>query len=276
MNKKICVYSAPYPGMESYCDMVDFTAEMGLTALEGFCHFELSSPDIEAAKRIREYADKKGVICPCFSVFADIYHDDPAEKTEWLCRFADVAKIMGSPWLHHTVIGDCFDCNGVLAKKEELFARGIELVRDVTDYAASIGIGTVYEDQGFVFNGVGGFERFLREVDRPVGVVADTGNVYQTGDTAEAFIAAFGDRVCHVHVKDWEFFDSDPGDTLPTLDGRFARDVVLGKGEIDLAGAVALLKSFGYNGFYALEFGGKTRSDPDYRASLEKLSEILG
>ena len=276
MNKKIAIYSAPYPGLESYCDMIDFAAEVGVNALEGFCHFELSSPDIEAAKRIRDYADKKNVTCPCFSVFADIYHEDPAEKTEWLCRFADVAKILGSPYLHHTVIGDCFDHPGVLAKKEELFESGIKLVRDVTDYAASIGIGTVYEEQGFVFNGVEGFGRFLGEVDRPVGVVADTGNVFQTGDTIADFVSAFGSRVKHAHVKDWAFFLSDPGGYLPTLDGRFACDVELGKGEIDVAGAVALLKSFGYDGYYALEFSGKTPSDPAYRASLEKLSGILG
>ena len=219
MNKKIAIYSAPYPGLESYCDMIDFASEVGVNALEGFCHFELSSPDIEAAKRIREYADKKNVTCPCFSVFADIYHDDPAEKTEWLCRFADVAKILGSPYLHHTVIGDCFDHPGVLAKKEELFESGLKLVRDVTDYAASIGIGTVYEDQGFVFHGVEGFGRFLGEVDRPVGVVADTGNVFQTGDTIADFVSAFGSRVKHATSRTGPSSPPIPEATFPLWTG---------------------------------------------------------
>ena len=68
---KMCFYMAPFPGVKSYYDMIDAAAELNLGAVEGFCMFEFETPDVEAAKKIREYADSKQVTFPCFSVFVD-------------------------------------------------------------------------------------------------------------------------------------------------------------------------------------------------------------
>ena len=273
MNERIAFYAVPFSGIKSYYELIDITAEYGAKALEGFCRFELETPNVEAAKRIREYADKKGVICPCFSVFADLSVGDPKEKTDLLCRFADVAKILGSPYLHHTIIGECVNPNRVLERKDELFELGINAVRTVSDYANSIGVETVYEDQGFIFNGIEGFARFLKEVERDVGVVADLGNVYQTGDNIFDFISAFGSKVRHAHIKDLKFYSEKPeGGFLPTLDGRFACEVEVGVGDIDVKRAIGLLESIGYNGYYGIEYGAKSCD----RSSFDRSLELIG
>lgn len=276
MNEKIAFYCVPFSSINSYYELIDVTAEYGAKALEGYCRFELETPDVENAKRIREYADKKGVVCPCFSVFADFSRGDAAEKVELLCRFADVAKILGSPYLHHTIIGECFDHQRVLERKEEFFELGINSVRAITDYASSIGIKTVYEDQGFIFNGVEGFGKFLTEVGRDVGVVADFGNVYQTGESISDFIAAFGSKVKHAHIKDLKFFDVRPnGGFLPTLDNRFAKEVEVGTGDIDVKGTVDLLESIGYKGYYGIEYGAKLGNEASFDRALERISSCL-
>ena len=277
MNNKIAVYSVPRPNVRSYFELIDAVSEYGAKALEGFCHFELAVPDFDNAKRIREYADKKNIVCPCFSVFADLSLGDPGEMVEKLCRFADVAKILGSPYLHHTIIGECVDYGRVLGRKEELFELGIKAVREITDYAASIGIKTVYEDQGFIFNGVEGFGRFLSAVERDVGVVADMGNICQCGGNIHDFISAFGNKVCHVHVKDWNIYDSKPDrNVLPALNGKFCADAEIGLGGIDIARAVEQLKALGYSGYYAVEYTSPDENGASYLRGLERLENWIG
>ena len=276
MDERIAFYAVPFPRIRSYYELIDITAEYGAKALEGFCRFELETPNIENAKRIREYADQMGVSCPCFSVFADFSSGDKSEKIDLLCKFADIAKILGSPYLHHTIIGECFEPERVLCRKDDLFELGIDAVRQISDYANSIGVKTIYEDQGFIFNGVEGFGKFLNEVGRDVGVVADLGNVYQTGENIFDFISAFGNKVCHAHVKDLKFFHQKPEEGfLPTLDGRFAKEVEVGCGDIDIVKAVAQLEELGYKGYYGIEYGAKDR-DGSFERSVERLAACLG
>jgi len=63
MNEKICFYARPIPKIKSFYDMIDYSVKFGFTALEGFNHFELSSPDKEEAKKIKAYMDKNNIIC---------------------------------------------------------------------------------------------------------------------------------------------------------------------------------------------------------------------
>ncbi|MBR4940866.1 MAG: sugar phosphate isomerase/epimerase [Clostridia bacterium] len=276
MHSKIAVYNPPHRDIDSYFDLIDITAEYGASALEGFCRYELSSPDVESAKRIREYSDSKGIFCPCLSVFADFSSGDANAQIEKLCRFADIAKILGSPYIHHTIIGECFQPERVLAKKEEFFELGIRVVRTVTDYAASVGVKTVYEDQGFIFNGVEGFGKFLDTVERDVGVVADMGNVFQAGDDIHAFIDAFGHKVCHVHIKDLDFYTEKPEEvSLPTLDGRYCIDTEIGTGGIDLCRAIEQLKNFGYKGYYAVEYSAPKGHLAAYKRGVERLGSWI-
>ena len=252
MNEKICFYSRPFPRVKSYYDMIDLAAEYGLNAVEGYGFMEFEKPDLENAKRIREYADKKNVSFPCFSVAVKFAR----ENTEILKRYADVAKILGSPYLHHTIVGECTNPSEVLPHKEQFFQEGIEAVREIYDYAQSIGVKAIYEEQGYIFNGIEGFGRFIKEVGRDVGVVLDTGNIYESTDGLLEFIEKFREHIVHVHIKDIKLCDRNDGnDGLATLSGKYMFEANLGEGEAKVKEGIALLKKYGYNGFYALEIG---------------------
>lgn len=263
MNEKLCFYSLPFPYIKSYYELIDLAAEYGLNAVEGFGFMEFEKPDLEAAKMIREYADKKNVTFPCFSV--SVKFAAAPENIEMLKRYADVAKILGSPYLHHTIVGGCTDPSKVLPNKEEYYQEGIKAVREIYDYAESIGIKAIYEEQGYIFNGIQGFGRFIKEVGRNVGVVLDLGNIYQSTDGLIEFIKEFKDLIVHVHIKDVKICDKNENNNgFGTVDGKYMFEARVGEGDAKVKEALELLKTYGYNGFYALEIGAEEGDEPSF------------
>ena len=271
-NDRICFYTPPYAYVKSYRTLIDCTAAHGLSYLEGFSHFELARPDLNAARAIKAYADEKHVRFSCFSVFSDLVGDRAAETVEMLKGYADVCAVLECPYLHHTIVPNCFDPDAVLPHYEEYYRQGIELVRQVYDYAEKRNVRTVYEDQGYIFNGVNGFGRFLKEVERDVGVVADFGNVYQVGETAEAFTDAFRDRICHVHVKNVTIREqNDTGSGLKTLQGKYMFAAALEDGDADCRKLIADLQANGYSGCYSLEFSAQNDDPHEMTVRIEQL-----
>lgn len=256
--------------------MIDTAAEYGVSGIEGFCNLDFTNPDIEAAKKIKEYADSKGIVFPCFSVYINVVGEDADEMVERLKCYADVAKILGSPYLHHTIANEIFDPDNVLPYKEEFFKKGIESVRKVYDYAESIGIRAVYEEQGYLFNGVKGYERFLDAVGRNVGVVADFANIYQAGDDIKEFVSKFSDHVVHAHIKDTTLTDTNDSDEgLKTLIGQYMNEAEVGKGIVDIKGTIDILKKAGYNGSYGLEYGVPSDDSPAIKNALNYIDSLL-
>lgn len=276
MKDRICFYSLPYAGIRSFYELIDASAAHGLTRLEAFGFMELAKPDEEAARAIRRYADEKGVRFCCLSLFADLTGDKGAETCEKLKAYARVAAILGSPYLHHTVIPECWNPESVLPRREELLSQVLPRVREIFDYAQSLGVLAVYEDQGFVLNGVAGFREFLERVDRPVGIVADFGNILQSGETIAPFIRAFSQRIVHVHLKDYRLQDWDGiSRATRTLDGKRTVDTPLGTGCIDFAGNIRLLERSGYRGCYAMEFTAPADGSMPAPKAIEQIQSWL-
>lgn len=250
----VCFFSRPYAGLESYYAMIDACTDFGITQLEGFNFMEFSEPNEEAAREIRRYADEKGVRFCCFSAFADLAGEAGEQETERMMAYTRIAAILGAPYMHHTVISEYKDPEKVIPCRQALLEQVAPRIRRIYDYAQTLGILAIYEDQGFVINGVEGFRAFLEQVDRPVGVVADFGNILQMGQTIEPFIRAFAPQIVHVHLKDYRLPDWSGSPEVPrTLDGKELEEVPLGDGCVDSAGAVKLLKQLGYQGLFSME-----------------------
>ncbi|MBE6965646.1 MAG: sugar phosphate isomerase/epimerase [Ruminococcaceae bacterium] len=258
MDSKLCLYWPPHPGVKSYYDMIDASVAYGFSHLEGFSNLDFSTPDTENAKRIREYADSKGISFSCFSVYINLVGKDSSEMAERLRGYAEVAKILGSPYLHHTVVNDFTDPENVLPYRDGFFKKGIEEIRNIYDFADSLGVRTIYEEQGFLFNGIDGIGRLLDSVNRNVGIVADFANIYQAGENPEEFIKTFGEKVVHAHVKDIALLPERGKEGLKTLSQSFMHERKIGEGIVDIKGCIDLLKACGYNGFYGIEYTAKS------------------
>jgi sugar phosphate isomerase/epimerase len=269
MNNKICFYTSPFPGIKSYYDMIDVSAEFGLSYLEAFCMFDFETPDLEAAKKIRAYADGKNVKFSCFSVYINLVGSDSKEMIEKLKGYADIAAILGSPYLHHTIVCECVEPNKVIPYREEFFEKGIAAVREIYDYAAKLGVKAIYEEQGYLFNGIDGIGRLIDAVDRDIGIVADFGNIAQSGDDLLEFIEKYHDRIVHAHVKDITLTDEPICEySLKTLTGQFMTEAIISKGDVKIKEAIELLNKHGYNGCYGIEYGARDDNSPVIAESL--------
>lgn len=275
MNSKICFYTVPYPRIKNYFDMIDEAAASGLSSVEGFSTLDFKEPDTEMAKRIKEYADEKKITFPCFSVYANIVGSKREEMIEKLKGYAECAKILGSPYLHHTIAGEFSDPLKVLPFKEEFFSQGISGVREIFDYCESIGISAIYEEQGYIFNGISGVERLLNAADRDIHLVADFANIYQSADNVYDYINAFKGRFVHAHIKDITLTFENPGEGLATLTGKFMNEVPVGEGIVDVKKVVQLLKESGYNGYYGIEYGAKSDDSPVIKNTLKLVNEAF-
>lgn len=256
-HNKFCLYAPPLSSITSYKEMVDYAANHGISHLETLNILDLSTPDLQVAAQLKAYADSKGISFPCVSVGISLVDEDREAAVETLKGYAQVAQILGSPYLHHTIALNFSDPGYIAANFERFYQRGLEAVREVYDYAATLGIRTIYEDQGFLFNGRETFTRFLADVDRNVGVVADFGNIQFVDEQVEDFIPAFANWIVHVHAKDYVVTDGTTRTVLPgeytSRGGNYLRGCLIGQGSVHTDAAFRALQAMGYRGCVALE-----------------------
>ena len=256
-KSKFCLYMPPLTTISSYKEMVDYAVAHGISKLETLNILDLSTPDLDTAKALRAYADEKGVTIPCVSVGMNLVDDDRDARIEEMKRYADVAKILGSPYLHHTIALNFSEPKKIADNFPYYYTRGLEAVQEIFDYAATLGIRTIYEDQGFVFNGKETFTRFLQDVGRNVGVVADFGNIQFVDEQVEDFIPAFAERIVHVHAKDYIITPGnaraiEPGE-YTSRGGNYLKGCLIGDGSVHTDAAFRALQAMGYQGCVALE-----------------------
>lgn len=271
-----CLYMPSLTTIGSYREMVDYAAAHSIRYLETLNILDLSTPDLQVARDLKAYADSKGISFPCVSVGLSLVDDDREESIETVKRYADIAKILGSPYLHHTIALNFSEPQKIANNFEVYYQRGIEAVREIFDYAATLGIRTIYEDQGFLYNGCKNFSRFLQEVDRNVGVVADFGNIQFVDEHVEAFISKFSDRIVHVHAKDYIVTDGTSREIrsgeYTSKGGNYLQGCLIGEGSVHTEDAFKALQAIGYKGFVALE---GDPIGPDEEASFRKNLEIV-
>ena len=270
-RSNFCLYMPPLSSIRTYREMVDLAAKYGIRNLETLNILDLSSPDLEIARDLKAYASSKGIAFPCVSVGLDLVGEDHEEAVEQVKQFAHIAKILGSPYLHHTIALNFSDPKLTADNFDLFYERGLKAVREVYDYAQTLGIRTIYEDQGFLFNGREHFARFLREVGRDVGVVADFGNIQFADEDVEDFIPAFRDRIVHVHVKDYVVTPGADRKILPgeytSRGGNYLAGCRIGEGSVHTEDAFRALQKMGYRGIVSLECD---PIGPDEEASFRK------
>lgn len=270
---KIGVFNLPEPmtNLEGVC----YCHETGVAAFEPFPQRDLAQPDMDAAARIRDEAARLGVEIPCLSMLANLTGEGRFAEIERLKKYADLARLMNIPLLHHTIYPPLKPED--VRSADELADEAASAAREVYDYAESIGVKCVYEDQGLAFNGVSGFGRFLDALDRPAGVVLDLGNVAFVGEKPAAFAEKYIDRIVHVHVKDY-CINRDIPASYELADGTKIALSPLGMGDMQIAGALKILKNHGYSGWFMIENDrpgeGKAGQADDIRILREMLEKL--
>ncbi len=270
---KASVFGFGASGM-NWMQAIDYVAALGAAGIEPYPMAELQTPSLPAARRVGDYAREKGLALPCFSTAARMAGAAAQGEIERLCRYADVCAEMGIPYLHHTLI-PALEPAGVPCDMDAAIDEAAENARVVFDYAQSVKVECVYEDQGYCVNGIRRFERFLRALGRPAGVVADLGNILFIGEQARDFVGRFAPLIRHVHVKDYLFKDGRAdypgGGWYKTLGGDYLRGTVIGHGVIPFRRVMAQLIDAGYDGWYSMEYDGLEEMKTAHALGLENV-----
>ena len=224
--------------------------EMGFDSVE---YLDGKNPSIspEDAPKIRRELETAGITAACYSVGLQLYGDSSAEDA--LMRHAELCALLGSPYLHHTLIltppADDPPRDAALDAVAEQAIR-------VADYAKTLGVTVLYENRGFYANGIDGFGRFCRQVRahcKSVGVCADIGNILYACEKPVPFIDEYAREIRHVHLKDYLHADAAQDGWRRIADGTCLFPCALGDGVVGVADCIAALSRIGYDGALGYE-----------------------
>ena len=251
-------------------DIIELASELGLGGVElmNFCD-ELKAPDLREAHKLGELARARGLSLPCFSVGIDIISDVEGAMAA-LRGYAEICHELEIPYLHHTIALD-YKC-GRLApdERQKRFDTGATSALILADYCASLGVRTLIEPQGFVFNGFESCDRLIKASGERIGIVADVGNLLFANESPTDFISAMGSRVRHAHIKDYSLSPRSTG--YVTVRGSMIYDCEIGTGDIDLDGALAAFDGIGYGGMYSIEFSADTKDVSEVKRVINRLT----
>ena len=244
-------------GIEKACEKA---VKMGYTSVEGYGSVGFGGqnaiPDLHAAMKLKNVARQAGLSVACHSIYCNIWENPMVEKE--LMEQAELACAMGAPYLHHTLLPWVIKTYDA---PEEIKAikEAVLVASGVADYAKTLGVTCIYEDQGCYVNGVNGFGEFWSEMKKRcdnVGICGDFGNVLFVNEKPEEFLEKYIDDICHVHIKDylWKSADDSPGRYwIQAKDNSWLRGTMIGSGIINFESCMKILKNHGYNGAFALE-----------------------
>lgn len=231
------------------------TLSVGGVELMNFCR-ELKRPDMAEARRLGAMARERGLKIPCFSVAMDFLTKPDAVPI--LKQYAQICGELEIPYLHHTIAKDFLAWDLSDREREDRFLRCVDAVLELCDYAAALGVRTVIEDQGFVFNGAENCLRLCGLSGEKIGIVADVGNCLFVDESPQDFIRAAGERICHAHLKDYLVTDVPHPErrSYRTKGGKYLTDALIGEGDVDYVAVMDAFRQAGYQGMYALECPG--------------------
>lgn len=252
------------------CDAVEFT---DLKAPAG------KSPESFAGE-LRNACEKAGLSVSCYAVFAD-FLNTPAEA-ERVKGAVDIARILGAPCLRHDASwgireGSPQGCRTY----RDAIALIAPAIREVTEYAATLGIRTACENHGYFFQDSRRMEKLVRAVNHPnFGLLVDIGNFLCADEPVLQALPTVMPYAVHVHAKDFlrkSGTERRPDDAwFPTRGGDFLRGTILGHGVVPAVQALAFIKGSGYDGTVSLEFEGLEEPLEAIRRGAEFLKAQCG
>ena len=235
----------------------EHTLALGMDAVEFLAGVPSGLPafnDLKEAEKTAEVLKRYGLKTSCFSVGASLYGPDMQKVEEGFKRYSEIAAILGSSYLHHTLFHPL-----VLPPNppsyETVFNAVIDSVERVAAHAKQFGVSCLYEPQGMYFNGAGLkklIDTFAKMGVENVGVCADFGNSMFVDYAPCEIISEMMQYVCHVHIKDYKLCPDGEGD-YRSSGGQCFYEVEYAKGDMKNRECIKALLDAGYNGYFSTE-----------------------
>ncbi|MDD6034177.1 MAG: sugar phosphate isomerase/epimerase [Oscillospiraceae bacterium] len=256
--------------------------EMGFDAIEFvdiWPHDGSSREDY--AKRLREECERLGIPAVNYAVGADFLRceDLPAEIAR-VQHEVEIAALLGAPRMRHDAsigypdgyegLRDFDSCVPVLA----------DACRQVTRFAAELGVRTMVENHGQFCQDSVRVEKLVRAVADPnFGLLCDMGNFLDADEEPASACARVAPYTLHVHAKDFHFktgMEPGPGwGYCPTRGGNKIRGAIVGHGVVPIRQCLSILREAGFDGAVSIEFEGLEEPEVGVTIGLQNLKRYL-
>lgn len=257
-------------GKLTQLDTVRKAAEMGFEGIEFtdlapvFGQKPTLEEQIAYAKEIRAEAEACGIAIVGYLIGANLYTgnaEDDAKEVARVKEQLDVAAALGAPLMRHDV---CYSER--IGDRVVSFDRMLPTIaanaREITEYAATLGIRTCSENHGFIAQDSDRVEKLYNTVAHDnYGLLLDMGNFACVDeDSAKAF-SRLAPYAIHAHAKDFHIFPygQKPEKGVRCLCNRGFRwlaGCAVGDGDIPTGQCVQILKKAGYDSWLTIEFEG--------------------
>lgn len=276
-------------GAERAADLALSVGFDSVEMLEG--RYVNNIPDVESARKVRKALDSRGLRMSCYSFATDVVcfdengrlNDTSAESEQRAIKAASIAKELGSPYFHHTLV---LNLDSEIHKKrpsfDEIFDALVASASRIAKKCNDLGLAVLYEPQGLYVNGNENFGMFYREMKRfghNVGVCGDIGNVLFVDGSPSDFYREFADEFRHIHLKDYRCLGDSANlekGCLRSERGKVYKETVIGEGVVGFRECMEILKASGYSGALSLEMEAMS-DDPisEYRKTIKSIREIF-
>ncbi|MBQ6824148.1 MAG: sugar phosphate isomerase/epimerase [Clostridia bacterium] len=244
-------------GKLTWKDCIAKAKELGFDAIE-FTNspFENAEDPLAVAKELRAEADRLGMVVSNLAVGADLLAEDGVEK---VCRYVDIAEILGAPTLRHDVAKGFK--NPTFKGYDSVLPQLADACRKITEYAAQKGIRTMTENHGFFSQDSLRVEKLINTVAHEnFGQLVDLGNFMCADEDPVTAVGRCAPYAFYVHAKDFILKsgqEPDPGEGFfATRGGNFLRGTIIGHGVVPVTQCLRALKKAGYDGWLSVEFEG--------------------
>lgn len=259
--------------------------ELGFEAIEFIdlepCEKPTLEQQIEYAKQIRAEADKYGMDVNAYTIGATMYHDDPADSKKEIERLKGqllVAKELGAKVMRHDV---CYKLGKTgNSRSFDLMLPTISAnIRELTEYAESLGIKTCTENHGYIAQDSDRMERLFNAVNHDnFGLLVDMGNFACVDENSQTAVSRVAPYAVHAHAKDMHLksgMHTKPDGWGTTRGGNYFKGAIIGEGDIPVKQCLKALKRAGYDGYLSIEYEGAVDCIKGISKGLANLRQML-
>ena len=261
-------------------DTIAKAHEMGFDAIEFIgIDGETLEEQLANAQKLRDEADRLGMIINAYTIGANLFHEneeDSKAEIERLKGQLQVAKVLNAPLMRHDV---CYQLTktGNGRSFDLMLPTIAKNTREVTEYAATLGIKTCSENHGFIAQDSDRVERLYNAVNHEnYGLLVDMGNFACADENSVTAVSRLAPYAIHAHAKDFIIRKEKYGRCqLETRGCNYIGGVAVGEGDIPVKQCLAILKRAGYEGFLSIEYEGCDDCIDGIARGLANLKQFL-